>query len=120
MPRGKDAPTRTGGQIDPYVQRSIQQSKQLSENRLVTAMQESGATGRAQIAAGATASRGDSSLAVAREQSASQAALADKQSAEDERARREDRKYTQTMTEASQKFQGKQAELEREFQIARQ
>ena len=46
MPRGKDAPTEVGGQISPYVQSSMQQNKQLAENRLTTAMQQSGATQR--------------------------------------------------------------------------
>ncbi len=117
MPRGKDAPTQVGGQIDPYVQRSIQQSKQLAESRLVTAMQETGATGRTQIAAGARGG-GDSGVAAERARSAGQLALADKQAAEDERAKREDRKYAQTMTEASREFQAKQAQLDRDQQNA--
>ena len=119
MPRGKDAPTQVGGQIDPYVQRSIQQSKQLKESRLVAAMQETGATTRAGIAAGARGGGGDgTALAVERERSASREAMADKQSAEDERAKREDRKFAQTMQEASREFQAKQAELDREQQKA--
>ncbi len=117
MPRGKDAPTQVGGQIDPYVQRSMQQSKQLAENRLTTAMQETGATGRAQIAA-ASRPQGDSGVAAERARSAGQLALADKQAAEDERAKREDRKYAQTMTEASREFQAKQAQLNRDQQNA--
>lgn len=55
MPRGKDAPTRTGGKIDPYVQRSILQSRQLAESRLLAAMREAKATSRtAMTEAGAT------------------------------------------------------------------
>ena len=117
MPRGKDAPTQVGGQIDPYVQRSIQQSKQQAESRLVAAMQESGATGRAQIAAGAQRG-GGSDVAAERARSAGQLALADKQAAEGERASREDRKYAQTMSEANREFQAKQAELDRDQQKA--
>ena len=117
MPRGKDAPTQVGGQIDPYVQRSIQQSKQLAESRLVAAMQESGATGRAQIAA-ASRPQGDSGLAVARERSAGALALADKRAAEDERARREDQEFTKTMTKVNHELRAKEAELERAMRVA--
>jgi len=118
MPRGKDAPAQVGGQIDPYVQGSIQQDKQLAENRLVAAMRETGATTRAGIAAAAQGGGGGEGLAIARERSATQLELADKQAAEDERGKREDRKYAQTMTEATREFQAKQAELDREQQKA--
>ena len=118
MPRGKDAPAQVGGKIDPYVQGSIQQDKQLAENRLVAAMRETGATTRAGIAAAAQGGGGGEGLAIARERSATQLELADKQAAEDERGKREDRKYAQTMTEATREFQAKQAELDREQQKA--
>lgn len=117
MPRGQEKQI-VGGQIDPYVQQSLQQSKQQQENRLLAAMQESGATTRAGMATAASAGRGGDALAVERERSASQMALADKQSAEDERAKREDRKFAQTMADASREFQAKQAELDREQQRA--
>jgi hypothetical protein len=49
---------------------------------------------------------------------AAQAESDDKRAAEDERARREDRKFAVTMQEASRDFQAKQAELDREQQKA--
>ena len=122
MPRGKDAPTQVGGQIDPYVQQSMQQSKQQAQNRLITAMQESGATGRtAMQEGGATARAGIQAGAQVESQrvaSAAQAESDDKRAAEDERAKREDRKFATTMQEASRDFQAKQAELDRNQQDA--
>ncbi len=122
MPRGKDAPTQVGGQIDPYVQRSIQQSKQLAESRLVAAMQESGATKRtAMQEGGATARAGIQAGAAVESQrisSAAQAESDDKRAAENERARREDREFTKTMTKINQGVQSKEAELDRAMQVA--
>ncbi len=122
MPRGKDAPAQVGGQIDPYVQRSIQQGKQQAESRLLTAMQESGATQRtAMQEGGATARAGIQAGAAVESQrisSAAQATSDDKRAAEDVRAKREDRKFAQTMSEATQEFQAKQAELDRDQQRA--
>ena len=118
MPRGKDAPTRVGGEIDPYVQRSIQQSKQLSESRLVAAMQESGATQRTAMQERGAGERATLQAQTQRAGMAAQAESDDKRAAEDEIARRDDRKFAQTMTEASRDFQAKQAELDREQQKA--
>jgi len=118
MPRGKDAPTQVGGQIDPYVQRSMQQSKQQAESRLVAAMQETGATERTAMTQRGAGERAALQAQTQREGIAAQAASDDKRAAEDERARREDRKFAQTMSEASRDFQEKQAELDREQQRA--
>lgn len=118
MPRGKDAPTRVGGEIDPYVQRSIQQSKQQAESRLVAAMQEAGATTRTAMAERGAGERAALQAQTQRAGMAAQAESDDKRAAEDEIARRADRKFAQTMSEASRDFQAKQAELDRDQQRA--
>jgi hypothetical protein len=118
MPRAKDAPARVGGQIDPYVQRSIQQSKQLAESRLVTAMQEAGATTRTGMQETGAGGRAALQAQTQRNIEASRTESADKRAAEDEIARRDDRKFATTMQEASRDFQAKQAELDRDQQNA--
>lgn len=117
MPRGQEKQI-VGGQIDPYVQRSMQQNKQLAESRLVASMQEKGAAERTAMTERGAGERVALQAQTQREGMAAQAEQADKRAAEDERARREDNKFTQTMQEASQDFQAKQAELNREQQKA--
>ena len=118
MARGKDAPTNVGGQISPYVQQSLQQNKQLADNRLVTAMQQSGATTRTAMTEKGAGERASLQAGTQRSIAGAQLAAQDRRAAEDEVAKREDRKYDKTMVEASNKFKVKQAELEREFKIA--
>lgn len=118
MPRGKDAPAQTGGQIDPYVQTSLQRSKELAENRLLTAMRERGATERTAMAERGASERAAMQARTQRSMQAAQLESDDKRAAEAERARRDDRKFAQTMQEASQNFQAKQAELDRDQQRA--
>lgn len=117
MPRGQEK-SIVGGQIDPYVQSSMQQSKQQAENRLVTAMQQKGATERTAMQEGGASERASLQAQTQREGIAAQAESDDKRAAEAERARREDRKFSQTIQEASENFQAKQAELDREQQKA--
>ena len=122
MPRAKDAPADVGGQIDPYVQRSLGQSKQQAQNRLLAATQEAGAARRtARTESGAAIRAGmqmGMQAASQRRSEAAESALADKRAAEAERARREDRKFATTMAEASRDFQAKQALLDRDQQDA--
>ena len=122
MPRAKDAPADVGGQIDPYVQRSLGQSKQQAQNRLLAATQEAGATRRtARTEAGASMRAGMQAGVQAASQRRSEAAQMeqqDKRAAEAEKARREDRKFATTMAEASRDFQAKQALLDRDQQDA--
>lgn len=118
MPRGKDAPAQVGGEIDPYVQRSIQQSKQLAESRLIASMQEAGATTRAGMQERGATERAGIQAGTQRAGMAAQQESDDKRAAEEERARREDRKFAATMAETSRDFQAKQAELDREQQKA--
>ena len=111
MARGQDAPTRTGGQIDPYVQSSIQQNKQLASNRLLTAMQEQGATARTtmqeQGASGRTAMQSQGQL----QMQAAQSAQEDKRAAEAERGRRDDREFADRQNKAQQLFEAEQSRL---------
>ena len=116
MPRGKDAPTITGGQIDPYVASSIQQGKQQSQNRLLTAMKEAGAGSRT-----ATQERGASERAAMGNQAqlraqAAQAESDDKRAAEAERGRREDREFAKVEAQVSRDFEVKQEESRRLFE----
>ena len=118
MPRGKDAPTQTGGQIDPYVQRSLQQDKQLASNRLIASMQEAGATGRAQLASTTQIQTQETRGAQQRTAQAAQLEADDRRAAEAERGRRDDMKFTDAMQKSNQVFQAKQAELTREHKVA--
>lgn len=118
MARGKDAPAITGGQIDPFVASTMQQNKQAAENRLLTAMQEKGATQRAEIGSATQLKtqqmRGEQDV----QAQAGQAVADDKRSAEAERSRREDQKFAETTQKAEQVFAAKQAELTREHGVA--
>lgn len=117
MPRGQER-SIVGGQIDPYVQQSMQQSKQQAQNRLVAAMQEKGATERTAMQESGASGRAELQAQTQRAGMAAQAESDDKRAAENERARRDDRKFATTMQEASRDFQAKQAELDREQQKA--
>ena len=118
MARAKDAPTQTGGGISPYVQTSLQRGKQQAESRLVAAMQETGATQRTATTEQGATERAGIQASTQRAGMAAQTASDDKRAAEDERSKREDRKFAQTMTEATREFQAKQAELNRDQQRA--
>ena len=117
MPRGQEKSV-VGGQIDPYVQRSMQQSKQQAQNRLISAMQEKGAAERTAMTERGAGKRASLQAQTQRESTAAQTASDDKRAAEAERARRDDQKFAKTMQEASQEFQTKQAELDRNQQQA--
>jgi len=117
MARGQDAPTRTGGGIDPYVQSSMQQSKQLAGNRLVTAMQEKGATERAGIASGTQLRSQQMQSQTSLQMQAAQSAADDKRAAEAERGRREDMAFNEKMVETNQLFETKRDNLRREHEL---
>ncbi|KKN48928.1 hypothetical protein LCGC14_0647870 [marine sediment metagenome] len=118
MPRAKDAPTRVGGQIDPYVQRSIQQSKQQAESRLVAAMQEVGATQRTGMQEAGATQRAGIQAGTQRTIAGARLASEDRRAAEAETARREDMEFTKTMTKINQELQSKEAGLDRDMQRA--
>jgi len=118
MARAKDAPIQVGGQIDPYVLQSMQQGRQLAENRLLTAMRERGAGERTAIQEAGATQRTAMQTKMQRDIAGAQIAAQDRRAAEDEAARREDRKFTTVMAEADRGFQAKQAELNRDQQNA--
>jgi hypothetical protein len=118
MPRGQDAPLRTGGEVSPYVTSSMQQNKALAENRLVAAMQEAGATERTRTTEQGAAARTAMQVQAQRNMQAADIAAQDRRAAEAEAARREDRQFTETMQESTQAFQAEQAKLERDYQDA--
>jgi len=117
MARGQDAPTRTGGGIDPYVQSSMQQNKQLAGNRLTTAMQEKGATERANIASGTQLKSQQMQSQTALQVEAARSASDDKRAAEAERGRREDNEVTERLAEANQLFETKRDSLRKEHEL---
>ena len=118
MARGQDAPIREGGQLDPYIQQSLSQGKQIANSRLITAMQESGATDRAQIASqtqiATTASRGRTDLKI----EASRKEQADQVAAQTERSRRADQEFARFMQAERQSFETERDALVREQGIA--
>jgi len=118
MARGQDAPTSTGGELNPYVQQSMQQNKQLASNRLVSAIQEAGATQRQTAATESQERVAGAQMATQRGMQAAQLEADDKRAAEAEIARRDDRNYNETIMKTQQDFQAKQGELEREHQKA--
>ena len=117
MARGQDAPAKVGGGIDPYVQSSMQQSKQQSGNRLIAAMQEKGATERAGIAASAQVQTEGMRNQTSLQMQAAQSATDDKRAAEAERGRREDNEVTERLSEANQLFETKRDALRREHEL---
>ena len=118
MARGKDAPARVGGQIDPYVASTTQQSKQLAGNRLVTAMQEAGASQRAGIASETQLESQRMQGQTQIQMQAARSASDDRRAAEAERGRRDDRQFAEASQKATQAFQARQANLSREHQRA--
>ena len=100
MARGQEK-SIVGGQIDPYVQTSMQQNKQQAENRLVTAMQQSGATQRTAMQERGAGERASLQAQTQREGVAAQAESDDKRAAEAEIGRREDLEYRKTNDNAN-------------------
>jgi len=82
----------------------LQQGKQLANNRLVTAMQEKGATQRAGIAAGAQLGTQQMRGEQAAQQTASEVAMSDRRGAEAERAHREELTLKKVEQEATAKY----------------
>lgn len=119
MARGQDAPIQTGGQIDPYVAASAGQGKQQSQNRLLAAMQEAGATSRAgQAERGATA-RAGMQIQAQQQMQAAELEANDRRAAEAEKARREDRSFQETQSEMSRQLEREIANNRLEWDKAR-
>ena len=117
MPRGQEK-SIVGGEISPYVQSSMQQNKQQAENRLVSAMREQGETERTAMREAGAGERASLQAQTQREGMAAQAESDDKRAAEVERARRDDREFTETMAKINQEFRAKESALERDMQTA--
>ena len=117
MARGKER-SIVGGQIDPYVQSSIQQGKQQAQNRLLEATRQSGATQRTTMQERGAGERATLQAQTQREGIAAQAESDDKRAEEAEVERRDDKQFSQTMAEAGQEFQARQAQLDRDQQNA--
>lgn len=116
MARGQDAPISAGGQINPFVAESLQQNKQLASNRLVTAMQEKGATERAQISSSTQLASQKMQNQASLQMQAASLAEADKRAAEAEAEHREQRRYEKAQTESAQRFEAEQNKLMRDHE----
>lgn len=116
MARAQDAGTSTGGQIDPYVQQSLQSSKQQSSNRLLAAMQEKGATGRAAMQETGATARNQANIQAQSQMQAAQLAAQDKRAAEQEIGRREDNKFQEMLQKQQQVFVAEQSKIKMEFE----
>lgn len=109
---------RTEGGMDPYVAQSLTRGRAGAENRLVTAMQQKGATERQKISS-ATQEKGQATQAqVSREQMAASAEQRDKALASQERSQREEREYQKARDTQNEAFQTEQNRISNEFTVA--
>lgn len=118
MARAQDAPLQQGGQINPYVASSAQQGKQQAENRLLSAVRESGETQRAKMRETGANQRTAAQIQAQKQMQAAELEAQDRRAAEAEQARREDREFAMTMQEATQAFQSDQSRIQREYEDA--
>jgi hypothetical protein len=118
MPRAKDAPTVTGGMIDPYVERTLARRGEAAENRLLTAMQGASAMARQRLAGEQAMEqerlRGEQAL----HQQAVAAALEDRRAAAAEAARRDEMAYRRVNDEANRMLEKQLADSQLKFQKA--
>jgi hypothetical protein len=120
MARAQDATTVTGGGVDPYVQQSLAQNKQLADNRLITAMREQGATSRQKMAGKQGMEQQQLAGQQAMQRTAAEQAAEDKRMAAQIAGAREDRKHRETMENIRQSFEKEQAKLKRLEDLADQ
>ncbi len=118
MARAQDAQTITGGGVDPYVQQSLMQNKQLASNRLVAAMQESGATQRQQMAGQQQMEQQKLAGEQAMARTAAETAAEDRRAAEAERGRREDREMQRKQGEETRSLTERLADRQLAFEKA--
>jgi hypothetical protein len=119
MARGQDAPTQTGGQIDPYVQQSMAQNKQLASNRLIAAMQEAGATQRTAMSTSAQLQSQQIQQQGEIQQQAAQMEADDRRAAENIAAQREQNALTTTLAESHQRFEAGESTKRLDYERAR-
>ncbi|KKM18013.1 hypothetical protein LCGC14_1669960 [marine sediment metagenome] len=109
---------RTEGGLDPYVAQSLTRGRAGAENRLVTAMQQEGATKR-QGMASASQEKGQAVQAqVSREQMAASATQQDKTLAAQERSKREEQKFQKARDTQTEVFHTEQNRISNEFIVA--
>ena len=116
MPRGQEAKIQTGGGIDPYVQSSVQQSKQQRENRILTAMKEKGATQRTAMTTSAQLAGQQMQMQGEMAQTTARGVQEDKRAAEAEVGRREDMEFRKATQESNQTYQNEILALQKEEQ----
>ncbi len=106
------------GGLDPYVAQSLTRGRAGAEHRLVTAMQQEGATKR-QGMASASQEKGQATQAqVSREQMAASATQQDKSLAAQERSKREEMEYNKARDKQTEAFHIEQNRISNEFTIA--
>ena len=120
MPRGQDPGTITGGAISPFVQKSLQAGKQQSENRLLGAMGEAGATSRATMQEQGATDRTAMQISAQNTQQAARLEADDRRAAEAEIGRREDQKYQKHLQDDQQQFIAGQSKESEELALARE
>lgn len=118
MARAKDAPTVTGGMIDPYVERTLARRGEAAENRLLTAMQGASAMARQRLAGEQAMEqerlRGEQAL----HQQAVMAASEDRRTASAEAARRDEMEYRRVNDEANRMLEKQIADAQLKLQKA--
>lgn len=112
MARAQDAPNIAGGEINPYVASSLAQNKQLANSRILTAMQEEGATQRTAMTTSAQLAGQQMQNQAQLQGQAAQMAQDDKRAAEAEVGRREDLEFRKTVSEQTQAYQNEMAALD--------
>ena len=120
MPRGQDPGTVTGGALSPYVQKSLQTGKQQSENRLLGALGEAGATSRTRMQEQGAMDRTAMQISAENTQQAARLEADDRRAAEAEVGRREDKKFRKLMEEERQGFEVELSKINEEFAMARE
>lgn len=101
--------------MDPNVAASIRQGRAQSENRLIAAMQESGATGRTLMQEGGATARTGMQIQGQLKMQAAELEAKDRQMAEAEAARRDDNQHSRLMQEERQQFLAEQNRLSQEW-----
>lgn len=120
MPRGQDPRPVQGGQLNPYVQQSLQAGKAQAENRLLTTMREAGANQRAQMQEVGATQRTQMQIKAQQASEAAQREQDDKRAAEAEKARREEMTFRETMQNSQQLFDAKMQKADHDFETARE
>lgn len=117
MARGQET-QRTGGELSPYVQSSLQGNRQAASNRLIAAMQQASAGQRQSEAIASQEKIAGQQMQAQQTAQAADAAMQDKRAAEAEAARREDMKFSEMQNRLNREAQAEQERLRRDFLTA--